>query len=173
MAYRNKTYVAFDGDTDIKYYRTMQMWKQNDNTDFNLYDAHDLNNAMDTSTEETIKRKLRERMSNSKVFVLLVGEGTRNLYKFVRWEIEQAIKYDLPIIVVNLPKTPGGEGKRSMDSDRCPKIARETLAIHVSFRSKILQQALENWPDSHKSHKNDRENGPYYYKDKVYENLGR
>ena len=35
MAYRNKTYVAFDGDTDIKYYRTMQMWKQNDNTDFN------------------------------------------------------------------------------------------------------------------------------------------
>lgn len=78
MAYRNKTYVAFDGDTDIKYYRTMQMWKQNDNTDFNFYDAHDLNNAMDTSTEETIKRKLRERMSNSKVFVLLVGEGTRN-----------------------------------------------------------------------------------------------
>lgn len=63
-------------------------------------------------------------MSNSKIFVLLVGEGTRNLYKFVRWEIEQAIKSDLPIIVVNLPKTPGGEGK-SMDSDRCPKIARD------------------------------------------------
>lgn len=111
-------------------------------------------------------------MSNSKIFVLLVGEGTRNLYKFVRWEIEQAIKSDLPIIVVNLPKTPGGEGKRSMDSDRCPKIARETLAIHVSFRSKILQHTLESWPNSHKSLRNDGKIGPYYYKDKVYEDLG-
>ena len=126
----------------------------------------------DTITEETIKRKLRDRMSNSKIFVLLVGEGTRNLYKFVRWEIEQAIKSDLPIIVVNLPKTPGGEGKRSMDSDRCPKIARETLAIHVSFRSKILQHTLESWPNSHKSLRNDGKIGPYYYKDKVYEDLG-
>jgi len=126
----------------------------------------------DTSTEETIKRKLRDRMSNSKIFVLLVGEGTRNLYKFVRWEIEQAIKSDLPIIVVNLPKTPGGEGKRSMDSDRCPKIARETLAIHISFRSKILQHTLESWPNSHKSLRNDGKIGPYYYKDKVYEDLG-
>ena len=126
----------------------------------------------DTSTEETIKRKLRDRMSNSKISVLLVGEGTRNLYKFVRWEIEQAIKSDLPIIVVNLPKTPGGEGKRSMDSDRCPKIARETLAIHVSFRSKILQHTLESWPNSHKSLRNDGKIGPYYYKDKVYEDLG-
>ena len=87
MAYRNKTYVAFDGDNDMKYYSTMQMWKQNDSSTFNFYDAHDLNNALDTSSEETIKRKLRERMSNSKVFVLLVGEKTRYLHKFVSWEI--------------------------------------------------------------------------------------
>ncbi|MCM6881691.1 TIR domain-containing protein [Enterococcus italicus] len=172
MAYRNKTYVAFDGDTDIKYYRTMQMWKQSDSSEFNFYDAHDLNNALDTSSEETIKRKLRDRMANSKVFVLLVGEGTRHLYKFVRWEIEQAIRLNLPIIVVNLPKIAGTEGKRNMDSERCPKIAREALAIHISFRSKILQYALENWPESHKLYKKENESGPYYYKSSVYEKLG-
>lgn len=33
-------------------------------------------------------------MMNSKVFVLLVGEKTRFLYRFVRWEIELAIKKD-------------------------------------------------------------------------------
>ncbi|WP_204435287.1 TIR domain-containing protein [Amphibacillus cookii] len=48
---------------------------------------HDINNALDTSTEETIKRTLRERMSNSKFFILLVGEHTKYLYRFVRWEI--------------------------------------------------------------------------------------
>lgn len=118
MAYRNKTYVAFDGDNDIHYYRTMKMWKQNDKSDFNFFDAHDLNNARDTSSEDTIKRRLRERLSNSKVFVLLVGDGTRYLYKFVRWEIEQAVKLNLPIIVVNLPQDAGQEGERQVDFER-------------------------------------------------------
>ena len=29
LAYRNKTYVCFDGDTDMSYYRLMQAWHQN------------------------------------------------------------------------------------------------------------------------------------------------
>jgi hypothetical protein len=52
MAYRNKTYVTFDGDSDIRYYNLMKAWRQNDNTDFNFYDAHDLNTALDTSSIE-------------------------------------------------------------------------------------------------------------------------
>ena len=36
MAYRNKTYVAFDADSDIRYYRLMTAWKQSDYSDFNL-----------------------------------------------------------------------------------------------------------------------------------------
>lgn len=98
MAYKNKTYVAFDGDNDIRYYNLMKAWKQNDNSNFNFFDAHDINNALDSSTEETIKKRLRERMANSKVFVLLVGESTRYLYKFVRWEIEQAIKENFQLL---------------------------------------------------------------------------
>ena len=55
MAYTNKTYVVFDADNDIHYYRLMRAWKQNDNTSFNFYDAHDLNNVR-VYSEESIKR---------------------------------------------------------------------------------------------------------------------
>jgi len=166
MSYKNKTFVSFDGDTDMHYYRLMQAWKQNDDMSFNFYNAHDLNFARDTSTEESIKSQLMERLRNTKVFVLLIGENTRYLYKFVRWEIEQALSRKLPIIAVNL------NGKRAMDTDRCPPILRNELVIYISFNAKIMQYALENWPASHENFKNQGKTGPYYYNDNIYENLG-
>jgi nicotinic acid mononucleotide adenylyltransferase len=161
--YTNKTYVAFDADNDIRYYRLMQAWKKSDNTSFNFYDAHDLNNLLPSSSEETIKDKLSERLRNTKIFVLLVGDSTKNLYKFVRWEIEQAIKRKLPIIVVNL------NGKRSRDSDLCPAILSDELAIHISFNQKIIEYALNNWEASDANYRRDGKSGPYYYPDSVYE----
>ncbi|MFH2055504.1 MAG: TIR domain-containing protein, partial [bacterium] len=125
MPYRNKTYVAFDADNDMHYYRLMQAWKQSDHTEFNFYDAHLLKQARDQSEELTIKRSLRDRILSSKVFVLLVGEKTRYLYKFVRWEIEQALSLDLPIIVVNL------NGCRGMDEERCPPVLRDQICMHI------------------------------------------
>ena len=102
MAYRNKTYVCFDGDHDMHYYRLMCAWKQHEGISFNFYNAHDLNTARDNSQEDSIKRQLRERMKNTSVLVVLIGEQTRYLYKFVRWEMEQAIQMNIPIIAVNL-----------------------------------------------------------------------
>jgi len=167
MPYRNKTYIAFDADSDIHYYRLMQAWKQNDNTDFNFYNAHELRRLLPTtSNEDSIKQALRERLKGTKIFVILIGEKTRYLYKFVRWEIEQALKLELPIIAVNLNK------KRSIDSDRCPPILRDELAIHISFNAKILQYALERWEAKHKQLIGEGESGPYYYKESVYEDLG-
>lgn len=166
MPYKNKTFVSFDGDSDMHYYRLMQAWKQNDGTDFNFYNAHDLNSARDTSQEESIKAQLTERMGNTKVFVLLVGERTRYLYKFVRWEIEQAIKRDLPIIAVNL------NGKRSMDQDRCPPLLGDALAVHISFNAAIMLYALDSWPLSHVEYRRERKSGAYYYKEEVYRGLG-
>ena len=164
--YTNKTYVAFDADNDIRYYRLMQAWKKNNNTSFNFYDAHDLNNLMSYSSEETIKAKLSKRLRSTKVFVLLVGDATKNLYKFVRWEIEQAIKRNIPIIVVNL------NGKKSKDSNLCPAILSDELAIYVSFKQKIIEYAIDNWEASDAHHRQAGEIGAYYYKDSVYEQLG-
>lgn len=166
MAYRNKTYVAFDADSDIRYYRLMTAWKQSDKTDFNFYNAHDIMNIWRNSSEDTIKRNLRERMKNAKIFILLVGEKTKFLYKYVRWEIEQAKKFDLPIIVVNL------NGKRSMDNDKCPAILRDQLAVHVSFNAKIIQLAIEKWSELHYQYQKENKTGAFYFKENVYNDLG-
>ena len=166
MPYSNKTYVAFDGDKDIHYYYLMKAWKSSKHFSFNFYDAHDINTARDTSSEATIKRKLGERMSNAKTFVLLVGESTRYLLKFVRWEIKQAISRDIPIIVVNL------NGMKEMDNARCPPILSDKLAIHISFKQAIVEYALENWIEAHYNYIKNGDRRPYYYKKNVYQSLG-
>lgn len=165
MAYRSRVYVAMDADNDLFYYYLMRAWKQNDNSSFYFSDAHDINNILDKS-EESIKRGLEERFRNTKVFVLLVGEHTRYKYKFVRWEIEQAIKRKIPCIVVNL------NGFRSLDIERCPAILKDALAVHISFNAKILQYALENWPLMFEKLLKENKMGAYYYNETVYEKLG-
>lgn len=168
MAYRNKTYVAFDGDNDIRYYNLMKAWKQSDNTDFNFYDAHELNNARDTSMPESIKKQLSTRMANSKMFVLLLGEKTRYLTKFVKWEVEHAIYLNLPIVVVNL------NGKKEEDTTRMPSWLNNELCISCSFNSKIIQYSLEHWGDYHYEYQNDasKKGKHYSWKADVYESLG-
>ena len=68
MSYRNKTYIAFASE-DISYYRLMEAWRENENIDFDFFDAHDLYVSRDTSKPETIKSNLRERMKNAKQFI--------------------------------------------------------------------------------------------------------
>jgi len=166
MGYANKTFVSFDGDTDMHYYRLMTAWKQHDGMSFNFYNAHDINSARDSSTESSIKAQLSERLRNSKVFVLLIGESTRYLYKFVKWEIEQAITRQLPIIGVNL------NGKRSMDPARCPPVLQPALAIYVPFSVAAIEHALENWPTSEPIRRREGKTGAFYYPDEVYKKLG-
>ena len=154
-----------DADNDLNYYYLMKAWKQNDGILFNFYDVHEINNIRDKS-EESIKEGLMERFRNSKIFVLLIGEGTRYLHKYVRWEIEQAINRKLPCIVVNL------NGSRNQDNERCSPIIIDKLAIHISFNAKILQYALENWPDFHYQKKEEGVESAYHYKKSTYQNLG-
>ena len=176
MAYRNKTYVVFNADPlkdetgtikgDMRYYRTLQMWRNNDDIDFDFHDAHELNNLRVGSSDEQIRRKLRERMANAKMLIVIVGKYTRFQHKFVRWEIEIALDAGIPIIVTNV------NGKRAHDDDRCPAILDNKLAIHVSFNSKILQYAFDNWPSSFEKRKKDGDDFPIHYKESVYESLG-
>lgn len=166
MAYRNKTYVCFDGDNDIHYYWLMCAWKQNDNTNFDFDNAHELNTARDTSQEESVKAQLRERLKNSREMIVLIGQNTRYLHKFVRWEMEQALRLEMPIIGVNL------DSRRSQDPDLCPAVIKDQLVVYTSFNAAIIQHALENWPNSHAQLKAQGKTGPYYYTDMIYTSLG-
>ena len=166
MAYRNKTYIAFDADTDIRYYYLMLAWKQNDNTAFSFFDAHGIRPSREWSNEQTIKRNLRERLKNSRMFICLIGESTRFLYKFVRWEIETAIDLGIPRIGCNL------NGSRNIDTDRCPPLLRDSLSLHVSFNAKIVQHALEDWAVDHWQRMRQGSTESFYYKPSVYRSLG-
>jgi len=157
MSYRNKTYVCFDADTDVNYYNAMKGWRADKNMDFNFHNAHDLTNLGDESSEDMMKRKLKEIMNNTTALIVLIGENTKNSQNFAHWEQDIAIEMELPIIAVNL------NGKTQRDMELCPSIIKDELAIHIPFSMKKIQYALDNWPSLHSLNKNDGKTGPYYY----------
>ena len=165
MSYRNKTYVIFDADNDRWAYAFMNGWKSNENVNFNFHDAHEIGPLTERASDDTIKARLRERFSNAKQAIVLVGKETKNLRKWVPWEIEISQKLDLPIIVVNL------NGQRQMDPDLCPSLLRTWLAAHVSFSAKIIQYALDNFPNEY-GRIQASASGPRYYTADQYTRLG-
>ena len=114
--------------------------------------------------DQSIKKQLRKRFANSKLFILLIGKHTKNLTKFVKWEIETAIRLELPIIAVNL------NGSRNPDSLE-PASLKNQLAIFVSFNEKIIKYAMEYWPNEDTAHRKNDELANYYYVDSVYKKL--
>jgi|SRR6516162_2022633 hypothetical protein len=163
MSYRDVTYVIFDADEDGWAYRFMRGWKANDRVEFDFRDAHDLRKLTWRAQDETyIKSILRERMRAARQVIVLVGEKTKNLYRYVRWEIELALEKGLPITVVNL------NGSRAQD-EYCPAILRDKCAVHVPFKMNAIKLALDNWPDEYKKlGAAERLKGARYYSDSVY-----
>ncbi len=166
MFYRKKIYVAFDVDNDYQFYQLMRTWRQKDQSGFNFYDGHDLVLSKILTGEEGTKRALRERLHKTRVFVLLVGSQTRYYYKFVRWEIEEALKMNLPIIAINL------NGLRNIDRENCPPVLRKVRALHISFNASILEKALFSWELLHYRYQKKVNNRVFSYQPSVYHELG-
>jgi Thoeris protein ThsB, TIR-like domain len=165
MSYRNKTYVIFDGDNDMWAYAYMKGWNESEHIAFDFYDAHDLHPLTERASEDTVRDRLRQRLANSKQAIGLIGESTRHLYKFVRWEIETALDLDFPMIGVNL------NGSRQYESERCPPILRDKYVVHVPFKAKIIQYALDNFPAEY-AKRDPNAGGNRHYNDSVYTRLG-
>jgi len=167
MSYRIKTYVAFASE-DIRSYRLMEAWRENQHIDFDFYDAHDLYVSRDTSKPETIKANLCERMKNAKQFVLLGsknakskgGDGT----SFLAYEVQTMLSLGLPVLVANLDRG------RTIDKTFIPKppLDAEYHTLSVSFQPKIIKYALDNYAPSFAASSN---TGPHQYKASVYEQL--
>jgi len=96
---------------------------------------------------------------------VLIGQSTRNLHRYVRWELEIALNLDLPIIAVNL------NGQRSIDLARCPPIIRNEYVVHIPFRMRIIKYALDDFPDDYYEY-SETDSGPLYYPKKIFESLG-
>lgn len=167
MSYKNRTYIIFDGDNDKWAYARLKGWKALEHIDFNFENAHDeytlTNNA---SNEDYIKGKLRKRFQNVSQVIVLIGESTKNLYKYVRWELEVAQNLNIPIIAVNL------NGDRVQNANTCPPIIRDTYVVHIPFRMKIIKYALDNFPTEFKKRDSNKSVGGRMYGNSVYSKLG-
>ena len=168
MSYRNKTYVAFASE-DIRSYWLMEAWRENDKIDFDFFDAHDLFVARDTSSDETIKRNLRERMKNAKQIVLLGSPDAKakggDGVSFLAYELEIAIELGLPIVVAHI------DGSRSGNSANYPKplLDADYYTVSVSFQPAIIKFALDNYSVVFAS---STEVGQHVYKASIYQGLG-
>lgn len=152
-------YIVFDGDNDGWAYHYMNGWKANSNIDFTYQNAHDLDTMTSRAQDEQyVKSKLRERMKKSTAVVVLIGEKTKNLYKYVRWELELALELGLPIIAANLNK------KNGQDDARCPAIIRDKgCVIHIPYTLEALKFAMANWPYGFRNLTSDEINGGWRY----------
>ena len=126
MAYRNGTYIAFDGQgktdptqSDLKYLGLLRSWDKNSNFDFHFIDSHKKTAAvLDSSLRKTLENRLMERMRNSKN-MLLVFYGETNYYDdySIRW----------PKVLVD----------RVNDGS--------ANAIHIPFKKKAIIEALNRF----------------------------
>lgn len=160
------TYICFDADNDMTPYQYMRGWKNNQNIPFDFDNAHDLNNLRDGSSDETIKAKLRARMAQSDLLIVLVGEKTKNLYKFVRWEIEIALERGMAIAAVYL------NGSRNRDDTVCPPILRDELVLHIPYKQAAIKWAMNNWRQRHATLKKQGIKEARILTDKTYKELG-
>jgi len=166
MSYKDKTYIIFDGDNDKWAYGRMKGWKALETIDFDFEDVHDEYPLTDRANDEAyIKGKLKKRFANARQVIVLIGEQTKNLYKYVRWELEVAQELNIPVIAVNL------NGDRAQNTKTCPPIIRDEYVVHIPFKMKIIKYALDNFPSEFRR-RDTSTIGARSYNDSVYDNLG-
>lgn len=141
MSHHNKTYVIFDSENDTWACDRIHRYNGDWHISFEFTDSRDLKAmAGQRQNFQRIQQSLTERIGQCCEFIVLVGENTRYLYRFERWELDIALSLGLAGIVVNLNK------KRKVDQDLCPPILRYKNALHIPFERKVIEHALETWP---------------------------
>jgi hypothetical protein len=168
MSYRNKTYIAFASE-DLNYYWLMKAWNENEKIDFDFFNAHDVFEARDSSSPETIKRRLRERLNNTKQVILLGSKDARRKGgdgdSFLAYEIEVILELNLPIVIANLCRS------RNIVTTNIPQplIEQNHFNVSVSFQPKIIQYALDNYAEGYAESESQ---GTHRYVQRIYEELG-
>jgi hypothetical protein len=150
-------YCCFDANTegdipvnnDIKYFNLFKAWKNNPNIDFDFFNVHEEykipKKYLEEDNEAKIKEYLTKRLDITQVFVVIVGEHTANLFKYVRWEIAKALEKNIPIVAINI------SGENGRDDKYCPAIIRDELVLHVPFDLEKIKTAISIWPQNYKS----------------------
>src|SRR5687768_227066 len=153
-----RTFVSFSS-ADIGSYHMMCAWIGQEHIDFNFYDLQ-LEEAIDSTNEQYIKRVCRAKLNRAGTYILLIGNDTRLKTTYVKWEAEVAIENDCRLIAVNL------DNYRHINTVTCPSWFNNVGAVFVPFSPQIVEFALENWVAPNPLVNN------WEYNDSTYTSLG-
>ena len=158
MANRTGTYFAFDGlgqtdptKSDFKYYATVQGWDAARGIDFKFVNSHEKASAVrDTSSLETLKASIRQRLLASKNMVVIISSDTRKTGSLLSWEIEIAVDtYELPLIVAytgfDSILNPAALSNRWPTSLQARINNRSAQAIHIPFKKDAMFNAISRF----------------------------
>lgn len=158
MAYRNGTYIAFHAGgttdptaSDIRYYRMLKAWHENDAVEFKFINSHDKTSAVrDGSKRETLRRALRERLNNSCNMVLVIGPTTKWDTDWVPFEISHAVDAcEIPIIAAYTGRDHvlNPSGLRSLwPAPLASRIDNGTAkVVHVPFKRAFIDDAINRF----------------------------
>ena len=158
MAYRNGTYVAFDGQgttnptqSDLKYLGLLRSWNNSKNYELTFSDSHlKTYQVLDTSQKYTLEKRLMERLRNSKNMLLILSSDTNYDRGMLNFEIEKAVDvYEIPIIVAYTECDYLLNAKTY--SNRWPKALKDRIdkgtlqAIHIAFKEKTIMRAISQF----------------------------
>ena len=79
--YRTKTFISGDWTGDRDLIDKLKEWNNSDSLGLSFVDVHEVTHSSDSSLPCSIKKSLRQRLSISKTFVLIVGKETKSLTK--------------------------------------------------------------------------------------------
>ena len=181
MAYRNGTYVAFHAEgtsdpteTDMKYYRLLTAWHENDGIDFDMINSHEKTSAVrDTSKRRTLRARLKERLNHSKNMVLIIGKSTHLDNDWVPFEIRYAVdSCEIPIIAAypgyNAILAPTRRLRALWPAALETRIDSDTArVIHVPFKKEPLKAAIKKF-----SHGNLPQGSLTYWTREMYQRWG-
>lgn len=179
---RTGVYIAFDGlgevnptKSDFRYYGTIQAWDSHKNINFKFVDSHEKTaSVLDSSKRETLKQRIRERLSMSKNIVVILSSRTRKRGSMLSYEIEQAVdRYKLPVIITYVDYDVIADPsllKSYLPEALETRINNHTAdAIHIPFCKAALIDAIDQFTIQKSSL-----NGPDNYYTKVaHQNFGQ
>lgn len=161
MAYRNGTYIAFhaEGSTDptasdIRYYRMMKAWHENDAVEFRFVNSHEKVDAVkDSASKARIMQSLQTRLDESKNMVLIIGPNTKLDTDFVPFEIEYAVDVcNIPLIVAYTGYSgilKPGSHRSEWPAALAKRIDSAAVkAVHIPFKRGLIDAAIGQFSPS-------------------------
>ncbi len=156
-------------ESDIKYFNLLKGWSENKKVDFDFIDSHQKTyQVLDSSTKNTLLRRLDERLRNSKSLLLIVTRNTINSSEIVDHEINRAVElYKIPIILVYTEKeviksfTPELKSKlpKSLQNHICDNKCK---VLAIPFKVKAINCAIKQFGVNQVTN---RPNDVYCYRD--------